>query len=250
MAGIRGAGKLYLAINNSGTYTGYLDMSNLASVAIGNTGSDTKTLKSTAPSNYGAIIGSATTPGDDTITIKLNAPNRKNLLCAFLGTDSTVDVSGSSVSDEVVTAKLLAYSILAHYPVAESPAPVVTNSGGTSTYVENTDYSVDYTNGLFYTIGNNIADNQSLKVDYTYNDLDGYKIQARTRSNINCKLLFTGENLDSNEIIRVEAESVELTPDGDLSLISADGEFLEFGMKGVLKIPTGGTHPFDVYVVS
>jgi hypothetical protein len=249
MAGIRGAGKLYLSINNSGTYTGYMDMSNIASVAIGNTGSDTKTLKSTAPANYGAIIGSATTPGDDTITIKLNAPNRKNLLCAFLGTDTTVDVTGSSVVDEVVTARLQAYVPLAHYPIVESPVPVITNSGNTSTYTENTHYSIDYTNGLFYTIGT-ISDNQSLRADYTYDDLDGYKIEARTRAAINAKLIFTGENLDSNEIIRVEAESVELTPDGDFSLVSADGEFLEFGLKGVLKVPDGMTSPFSVYVVS
>ena len=253
MAGIRGAGKVYLAINNSGTYTGYLDMANVASLAIGNTGSDTKTLKSTAPTNYGANIGSATTPGDDTITIKLNAPNRKNLLCAFLGTDSTVNVSGTSVVDENATCVSVgSFAPLAHYPVLASPAPVITTSNGSTTLVAETDYTIDLDNGLVEWLdpGSHTIAGTTYKVDYTYDDSEGYSIAARTRSSINAKLLFCGENLDSNENIRVTALDVDLTPDGDFNLISSDGEFLEFTLKGVMTVPDNETSPYTVRVVT
>jgi hypothetical protein len=62
---------------------------------LGNDGGDTVTLKSTAPVNYGAVIGSATTPGDDTISITLNVPNRKNLTAMLLGSDQAVTNTGA-----------------------------------------------------------------------------------------------------------------------------------------------------------
>jgi hypothetical protein len=63
-------------------------------------------------------------------------------------------------------------------------------------------------------------------------------------------MLFTGENLDSGEIIRLTADSVELTPEGDFSLISADGEFLEFTLSGTIKVPSGQTVPFVMEVIA
>lgn len=48
---------------------------------------------------------------------------------------------------------------------------VVKNSGQTVTYVENTDYTIDYVNGLLYTkAGGAITSGQALKVGYAYCD--------------------------------------------------------------------------------
>lgn len=251
MAGLRGAGKVYLSVLSGGSYSGYLDMSNIASFTIGNSGGDTVTLKSTAPTNYGAVIGSSTTPGDDTISIALNVPNRKNLTTMFLGTDSTVTNVGAAINNESVTVIAKGtYVALAKRKIASSPAPVVTNSGGTVTYTETTDYVVDYDNGLLYITPASTIAAGTILVDYTHENYTGYSINARTTSSINCKMLFTGENLDSGEIIRMTADSVELSPEGDFSLISADGEFLEFTLSGTIKVPDGQTVPFVMEVIS
>jgi hypothetical protein len=251
MAGLRGSGKVYLDRKVNGSYTGFVDMANIASFTIGNDGGDTVTLKSTAPTNYGAVIGSATTPGDDTISITLNDPNRKNLTTMLLGTDTAISNTGAAVNNESLTVIAKGtYVALAKRRIAASPAPVVTNSGGTVTYVEDTDYVVDYDNGLlFITAGSSIAAGTIL-VDYTHENYTGYKIDARTESSIQCKMLFLGENLDSGELIRVIANSVELSPEGDFSLISADGEFLEFTLSGTIKVPDGETVPFTVEVTT
>lgn len=250
MAGLRGAGKIYLNAYIDGAYIGYNDLANIASFVIGNSGADTKTLKSTAPANYGAVIGSATTPGDDTLTIKLNVPNRKNLATMLLGTDTAVTNTGAEITDEVVTVIAKGtYVALAKRKIAASPAPIVTNSEGTVTYTEDTHYVVDYDNGLLYITPNSTIAAGTLKIDYTHSTYSGYSIAARTQSNIIGKLLFTGENLDSGEIIRMTADSVELSPDGDFSLVSADGEFLEFGLTGTIKVPTGETSPYTFEVI-
>jgi hypothetical protein len=251
MAGLRGAGKVYLSVLSGGSYGGYLDMANIASFTLGNDGGDSVTLKSTAPTNYGAVIGSSTTPGDDTISIALNVPNRKNLTTMLLGTDSTITNVGAAVSNEAIAVLAKGtYIPLAKRRLDTNVAPVVTNVAGTVTYTATTDYEIDYDNGLIYITPNSTIAVGTIHVDYTHTDYTGYSINARTTSAINCKMLFTGENLDSGEIIRVTADSVELTPEGDFSLISADGEFLEFTLSGTIKVPDGETVPFVMEVIS
>jgi hypothetical protein len=251
MAGLRGAGKVYLSVYNNGLYSGYLDMSNIASFTIGNDGGDTVTLKSTAPTNYGAVIGSSTTPGDDTISIALNVPNRKNLTTMLLGTDTAVTNTGAAITNEAVTVLAKGtYVTLVKRKLDTNVAPVVTNVAGSTTYTETTDYVVDYDNGMLYITSASAIVAGTIHVDYTHLDYTGYTIDARTSPSINCKMLFTGENLDSGEIIRMTANSVELSPEGDFSLISADGEFLEFTLSGTIKVPDGATVPFVMEVIS
>lgn len=316
MAGLRGAGKAYISVYNNGAYGGYLDMANIASFVIGNSGNDTVTLKSTAPVNYGAVIGSATTPGDDTISIELNEPNRKNLTNMLLGADTAVTVSGSTQADEAITPLALgtflplakrhvsAVSITAKdaddvstwvggvvtalntyiKPVAPNTfyykctaregdfktaavteptwpttigATVVDNhvtwtNMGLITKSATIDYDVDEDNGLIEirSGATSIELNKVLNVDYTYATYSGYTINARQQTSLNCKVLFVGENLDSGELIRMVANSVELSPEGDFSLISADGEFLAFTLSGTIKVPDGETVPFTLEVIS
>jgi hypothetical protein len=312
MAGLRGAGKVYLSTLSGGSYGGYLDMANIASFTIGSSGADTTTLKSTAPANYGAVIGSATTPGDDTISIALNVPNRKNLTAMLLGTDTGVTVTGSTITDEAVTPLALGTFLpltkrhVSAVTVSSKDAddagtwvlntaktlgayikPTVSNTyyykcttagttggtqptwgttiGGTTTdgtvtwtnvglivKSSTVDYDVDADNGLIEirSGATSVEVGRPLNVDYTYASYSGYTISARAQSSLNCKMLFVGENLDSGELIRLTADSVELSPEGDFSLISADGEFLEFTLSGTLKVPDGETYPFYLEVIS
>lgn len=309
MAGLRGAGKVYLSVLSGGSYGGYMDMANIASFTIGNEGSDTQRLKSTAPQNYGAVIGSATTPGDDTISIALNVPNRKNLTAMLLGADTGVTVTGSTGSEDLTPAakgvilpltkrKVSAVTVTTKSPGAArenstvyaldaymtpatpntyyykattggtsagSPPTFGTVIGGTTSdgtvvwtnmglivKAANTDYVVDADNGLVEILSTSTSVNpgEVLTIAYTYASYSGYTINARAQSALNCKMLFVGENLDSGELIRLTADAVELSPEGDFSLISADGEFLEFTLSGTIKVPTGETYPFVFEVIS
>src|SRR5574343_558428 len=112
--------------------------------------------------------------------------------------------------------------------------------------------NIDEDNGLIEILSGatSIELNRVLNVDYTDASYTGYSIDARAQSSLICKMLFIGENLDSGELIRVKADSIELSPEGDFSLISPDGEFLEFTLSGTIKVPTGYTYPFTVEVIS
>lgn len=315
MAGLRGAGKVYLNRKVSGTYQGYVDMANIASFTIGNDGGDTATLKSTAPSNYGAVIGSTTTPGDDTIAIALNVPNRKNLATMLLGSDTDVTSAGDTITNEEITVVALGTYLPLMYRKVSAVSITSKDADAAGTWVADTvtalgtyikptvantyyykctardtdfkthattqptwpttigatvvddavtwtnmgkiiksatdDYSVDTDNGLIgiLSTATSVEVGRVLNVDYTYAAYTGYSIDSRTESSILCKMLFLGENLDSGEVIRVTADDIELTHEGDFSLISADNEFLEFTLSGTIRVPDGETVPFVVEVI-
>jgi hypothetical protein len=159
--------------------------------------------------------------------------------------------TGDVVANEAISVLAKGtYVPLAKRKLDLNVAPVVTNVAGNTTYTVTTDYVVDYDNGLIYITPASTIAIGTIHVDYTHTNYTGYSINARTTSAINCKMLFTGENLDSGEIIRLTADSVELTPEGDFSLISADGEFLEFTLSGTIKVPTGSTVPFVMEVIA
>lgn len=72
-----------------------------------------------------------------------------------------------AVTDEDVTAALGAWVQMAHKRLRPGTV-VVTNSAGSTTYVEGTDYVIDYEEGQIWCIAGTITNGQALKVDYVY----------------------------------------------------------------------------------
>jgi hypothetical protein len=88
------------------------------------------------------------------------------------------------ITDEVLVADHGAWVALANQRLTPGSV-VVTNSAGTTTYVEDTHYLVDYANGRIYALASGtITDGQSLKVDYTYTAIRKGEMAAIERGKI------------------------------------------------------------------
>lgn len=87
-----------------------------------------------------------------------------------------------TVTDEDVTADLNGWVALANKRVNVGSV-VVTNSGATVTYVEGTDYVIDYGEGKLMALAT-ITDNQALKVDYTYQAMRKGEMQPIERGKV------------------------------------------------------------------
>lgn len=89
-----------------------------------------------------------------------------------------------TVTDEVLAADHGAWVALAHQRLTPGSV-VVTNSAGTTTYVEDTDYLVDYANGRIYALASGaITDAQSLKVDYGWTAIRKGEMQGIERGKL------------------------------------------------------------------
>lgn len=139
-------------------------------------------------------------------SITMHDLNPANVALALLG--GSASVSGASVTDEAHTGYKDTFIKLAH------PGPytdvVVTGSGGTPTYVANTDYEVR-PGGIFILAAGAITDATALLVDYTFLTYD--KVEAITFASKEYEIVFDGLNeARSGKRVRVEAYKVRLSP--------------------------------------
>jgi hypothetical protein len=90
--------------------------------------------------------------------------------------------STGTVVDEDATAALNGYVALANKRLIPGTV-VITNAGATVTYVEGSDYVVDYANGRFMAIAT-ITNGQALKVDYQYDAIRKGEMAAIERGKV------------------------------------------------------------------
>ncbi|HYE35505.1 hypothetical protein [Methylocaldum sp.] len=150
-----------------------------------------------------------------------------NLALFLIGDKSTVNQSSGSVTDEALTVKKGHYYQLgasASRPagVRDISTVVVTGAGGTPTYVDATDYTVDLTLArLYIESGGAIADDTPLLVDYakvatTWEEIASNNLGAKKGA-----LRFIADNTQG-ENRDLYIPKCEMAPGGELAWKSRD----------------------------
>ncbi len=135
----------------------------------------------------------------------------------FKGSTSTVTQVSGSVSGQSMTVKKGYVYDLGHQKVSNV---VVKDSGGSTTYVEGTDYAVDTGAGILKILeGGSIG--TAIQVDYDYADATYTVVEAGTETTIEGKMRFVSE--PAVGIKRIwDFHKVSIVPSGDMALKSAE----------------------------
>lgn len=110
---------------------------------------------------------------EQSLSIQFQTDEHNPMVMSAMLLGNAYEETGTTVAvvDEVVTIGANGWGLLAHTPKA-TPAPVVTNMAGTTTYAVNTDYQILVgPDGKSYVVinpGGAITVGQQLKVDYSY----------------------------------------------------------------------------------
>lgn len=145
-----------------------------------------------------------------------------NLALVLRGASAAV--AAGAVVDEAITARLGALVPFAYQP-DPAIAPVVTNSAGTTTYVLNTDYTVE-PGGIIPLSTGAITAGQALLVDYT--KLAGDVVQALTSAGLEYQMFFDGLNeAASGKPVTARLHRVKFSPTSGLGLLGDDFAGLE-----------------------
>jgi len=176
------------------------------------------------------------------LKVTISEFQKESLAMALMGDEVVVNEAGGSITAESVTAKLGVFVELAKNRVVAGSV-VVTNSGATTTYVENTDYEINYALGMILTKGAITAD-QALKVTYQHSAKTGYKINGATQTQIKGALRLDGKNLVSDELITITVDRALLVSDSDVDFLSDD--FNQMSLSGRMETLSGKTTPFVV----
>lgn len=146
-----------------------------------------------------------------------------NLSKALFGT--TGAIAAGTVTDEVITAYVGALVPTA-YPIDTTVDPVVTNSGGGTTYIKDTDYTVTAAGIEIPSSGSAITDAQSLKIDYTKKAAT--KVEALLNSAKEYEIYFAGLNeARSGKATNVRFHRCRIGAAKNLELIGEDFAGLE-----------------------
>lgn len=195
-------------------------------------------------SNYGQPIASAVITEPSELTITFGKVSPKALAMGLQGTVSAYNQASGTVTDEVVTANKSSYVDIAFRNVAAAGFSLK-NSAGSTTYVKDTDYTIDYVTGqLFILPTSAITDAQSLKVSYTYNAVTADQVNAGTASMVRGKVFLKGQNVFDDSPAEITIWDAVLTSDSSIDWLS--DKPIEIKLKGDMVIPAGKSSVFEL----
>ncbi len=239
-----GSGNLQMArLDSSGNPLGFSDPANATRLEL-NVETETKEVKSRMRDTFGQTLASATQITDATVAMTFNGITPDLFASVFLGDLVDITDSGGTVTDEAVTAYLDKWSAVSK-PGSGISAVTVTNSDGTVTYEQGTDYEVDAAAGMIKPLSSGaIGEGASLLVDYTYGALSGSKITGATQPKVDVAIIFSGKNVYTGESSRVEVFQASIRPSSAVDFLSEETQELQF--EGKMITPEGKSWPFEV----
>ena len=243
MAGYLLEGDLYVDLYNQGQLTGLKFWEGVAKFAM-KPNSELKEQISKGRNKYGQIVASVPIikPTDFNLSIQSVTPSM--LASALQGTVATLSQSaGTTATDFDAVAKKGCFIDLGKRNLTN--AVVVKNTAGTTTYVNGTDYKVNFAMGFVEILATGaITEGQALKISYGWSATTGNLIQGGTKPLIRAKFVLDGVNLNTgkNEVITVWEAA--MTSDSEIDFMADD--FISPSFTGRMVTPDGKASPFEI----
>lgn len=215
-------------------------------------GDETKILSKRRGNLYQQPVFTDTLPGTTEVTIGLLEVPPAIMARILFGELAEASISTGSITDGARTVERLdAPMQLAHRYIKASPAPTVETAADVALVLDE-DYKIDLRKGTIVilsagTVGATIAVGDALKVNYSYESVDGTTILGGA---VPAKSFFiTGDMQDrvSGEDGYLQVYEVPLSVDGDIDWLST--EPMSPTLKGTALVPNGAPAPykFDTY---
>lgn len=249
--GFMGSGDLFMAaLDANDNPIGEVDVGNASSFVIPAPSIEKKERKGSRRSNFGQTITSVVGKVDQEVKFTLTDINRSNLAMAMFGTDAayTQTAANNTATPETIVGYLGKATALAHRNLSAVAPPVVKDEAtGLVTYVEDTDYEVDYQTGrITPLVGGDITEGESLEVGSTWLAITGgFSIAALANLTRNVYMRLIGRNEVDGSNHEVILHKVQIEPSGDLSWITEDLGELQF--TGKIISTASGTWDFISY---
>jgi hypothetical protein len=229
-------------LDSSGAATGLVLIPGITALSFG-VKSDLKEITSKDRGYYGQVIATVAIPKPTEVKATFANATKDGIALALMGTSSSLNEGAHTVAAEDATAHLDKWVELAHRNVTASSVVVKDAATGLITYVENTDYEINYALGLFRAIpAGAVTEAEALHVDYNCAAYAGWKVQGVTSPTATGRLILDGRNLINNKSVRLEAYHLLLVADGDFNIMSDN--LAEYSFSGRMSTPSGKTEPF------
>jgi hypothetical protein len=203
------------------TPIGYYSSKNTTTFAY-NPGSPTvKQRISKLIGQYGQIKDQVAIPKPSELTMGFDTIDAQGIATICRGDMTSLSQTGATVA----AATFAVTNLDLYVPIGTQrfvSAVTVTNTAASTTYVEGTDYDVDYSLGLiiFYSTGAIAVGN--IKVGYTYATYAGTLVHAEKFTQLNMQIHFDGKNLANGKYLDVYIPKAVMAPSKAIDFMSED----------------------------
>lgn len=208
---------------------------------------DMKEMTSKGRTTYGQVIESVPIPKPFEFTVDFAEVSGETLVTAFLGTKTALNQGSGTMTNINVTLNGTSWGQIGHMNIATAGL-TVKDPTGTTTYVKDTDYVINYRLGQLQRVaGGAITDGEIVKVSGTYNAVTGSQIAGGTNAQIRAKFRFDGKNFADGLPCIVDVWEAVIASDKAFDFLAND--FAQVSLTGRLKTPVGKSEPFVVTMV-
>jgi hypothetical protein len=247
--GFLGAGDLYIARYNPsiGGFDGFTGPFEATKFEV-KPNVELKEMSSRGRETYGQVIESVALPQPADFTLELPEVNKESLSIALLGSESSINQGGGTWSDVNVVIPAKGTWIDLGKQNVTVAGFMVKNAAGTVTYVQGTDYELNYRMGWLKILpGSAIADGATVSVSGAYGAVGGTLIRGATNSQIRAKFRLDGVNFADQLPVIVDVWEAIISADSAFDFLSSD--FASISLPGRLKTPAGKSEPFQVQLL-
>jgi hypothetical protein len=251
--GFIGAGDVWLnrIIPATGLHAGWVGPLEASKFAI-KSNAELKELESKGRETYGQVIESVALQRPAEFNMTLREANKENITLMFMGEQSALAQGSGTATAEEINMKAGYGTHFAFQNVNTSGFSLTSDPAGT-TYVLNTDYTVNYRLGIVTAIPGSDLDDDiiaagapglDLLVNYGYAAITGTRVQGAVQPQLRCWIKFDGKNFADGAPVIAEIYEAILTPEAEFDFLADDWN--ELPLQGRLKTPTGKDEPFVV----
>jgi len=243
MAGVLAEGTLYVNQLEAGVFLGRRQWPGVAQLEI-KPNSDLVEATTKDKGKYGQISASVAIAKPADLSITVTEVTGQALAMALQGTYEALSQGAGTLTDAPLTVNKGLYYPLGVRNIVSSGFAVKNNSGSV-TYVNGTDYTIDYASGQLYIIPTGaIADGSTIKVTCSYNAVSGVKVYGATKAQLRGEVFLDGVNLVDGRPIFITIHEALLTSDKAVDFMS--DKPIELGLKGRMITPPGKSAPFEI----
>ncbi len=239
MQAIKGSGSARFAVyDNTDTLVNeWRPFGNMTSLNV-EPSADLVEVTSTDDADYGTVTDSESEPGKVKITLATNRFSAETLALIYSALVALDTSTGGTVSTaESYTAKMgVAFQVGGASPRRGLTTVVVKDSTATTTYVKDTDYTLDAEFGFITPIGSTITSGEVLKVTYTYAAGSGYKLDVNSAPSLHISFFWKGVNRFDGKRYMMEVPKCTLKASKGIDLMGKDVATVDFELTPILVV--------------
>jgi len=198
--------------------------------------------------DYGSVRAAIPNREPTDFTWKRDEADEDTLAMATMGESVPMSVVAGTLTADPTTAKKGFYVPIGGLnPVMNITAGsvVVTNTGATVTYVEGTDYSIDYALGFFVAaVGGDITADQALKITCAHGAMTGFTVNTEVNSSFRGALILHGINMADDSKVLVRIPEVLIVSDSPIDFLT--DKWVEFQFSGSCIKLANETSPYYI----